>query len=72
MPKLIRLADENLRDLKYVENALARYSNGSLTLSLAAKKARLSIWELLGEMKARGIFVRTDEDNLEANLKQLG
>ena len=61
---------KGVRELR-IENALGKYSKGGLTLSLAAKKARVSIWELLDEMKARNVFLRTDEENLEANLKEL-
>ena len=54
-----------------IELALEKYARHKISFSDAAKFANISQWRLLDEMKSRGAFFQTDEENLEESLKEL-
>ena len=60
---------EGVKELR-IKSALEKYRVHKASLSEAAAKARLSIWEFLEEMRKRGLYLETDEGNLGEALKE--
>lgn len=54
-----------------IEFAMRQYVCHKLSLSRAASISHVSIFEFLDELKKRNLFVQTDEENLEKNLREL-
>ncbi len=54
-----------------IEKSLEEYQEGKLTLWQAANKCRLSLWEMINEVKNREIHVPYTLEELEEDLKDL-
>ncbi|MBS7651356.1 MAG: UPF0175 family protein [Candidatus Bathyarchaeia archaeon] len=52
-----------------IEKSLEEYEQGELTLWQAAKKCELSIWEIISEVKKRGVHVPYTLEELKEDLK---
>ncbi|MEM2107180.1 MAG: UPF0175 family protein [Candidatus Bathyarchaeia archaeon] len=52
-----------------IEKSLEEYERGKLTLWQAAKKCELSIWEIISEVKKRGVHVPYTLEELKEDLK---
>lgn len=53
-----------------LEEALGRYQRGEASAWECARMADVTLWEFLDTLKSRGIYFRTDEDELERALKE--
>jgi predicted DNA-binding protein len=54
-----------------VDDAVGRYQRGETSAWFAARRAGINLWQMLDEMKARGVPFRTDEDLLERQVAEL-
>lgn len=52
-----------------IEKSLEEYEQGKLTLWQAAKKCDLSLWEMISEVKKKGVHVPYTLEELEEDLK---
>jgi len=55
-----------------VDRSLEEYEEAKLTLWQAAKKCGLSVWEMIVEVKRRGVRVPYTLDDLKEDLKAFG
>lgn len=55
-----------------LEKALELYRNGKITLSRAAEKAGLTIWEIIDALEERKIVLQYDAEDFEEDMKTLG
>ncbi len=67
---LRRAISGGLREI-LVSGALARYQRGECTAWRAASDAGVGLWEFLDEMRRRGVAFRTDEEHIDALLREL-
>ena len=56
---------------KQLANALAQYKTRKITAWKAAGLAEVSLWEFLDELKRRGEFFETSEDDLREMVRSL-
>ncbi|MDO8634582.1 MAG: UPF0175 family protein [archaeon] len=60
---------KGLKEMRF-DFALENYSEHRISLSVAARLAGQSVWEFLDSLKKKGLFLQTDEENLEKTLKE--
>ncbi|MHA1629186.1 MAG: UPF0175 family protein [Candidatus Heimdallarchaeota archaeon] len=54
-----------------IEKFLRKYEEGAITLWQAAEKCELSLWEMIAEVKKRGVKVPYTIEDLQEDLKGL-
>ena len=54
-----------------LEKAIKEYQEGKISIGKAAEIARVSIWEMMDELKERNIANRLGEEEFKEGLKNL-
>jgi predicted transcriptional regulator len=65
-----RALAKGIRELA-MESAMDEYERGGVTAWGAARRAGVSLWEFLDELKRRGKWFRTDEEHLREQIEAL-
>lgn len=67
---LRRALEMGLRDLR-LDQAIASYQEGRWTAWRCASEARVTLWELVEELRRRGLGLATDEEHLREQIEAL-
>ena len=54
-----------------LEKVLKEYSQGKISIGKAAEKAKVSLWEMMDELKSRNISNNLDRDDYQEQLNNL-